>query len=353
MKVLNLSPIGTLEYDEDEVVTSGLGNKANFMIDEIREIKFVEPTFLTNGIIRFKFHNRHDVFCTFNKRRVDEARVVYQELCNLKNNKSTITGSNINYVRLNAIDTPVGGDDIEVSVIKFCPNCGTKIMPNAKFCMECGIQLNLITYDSIKPDKNTNTSSDIDLEDLLEREYEHHNKSFNEEYYFSEEAKIKGKQVYNDKKEYLKQHPDDFTMQGAQIHSIVWSMFDTIPEEEQRIVKLTGEGKYYELMENYEKAIELYKEADNLTMKVCAKDIQELVNEYGPGDYLYTAKIRQRIRVCEKNIMRPKILKMEEDAKKLEKTNPSEAIKIYNHLNELKPGLKKYNKRIEICKRRL
>ena len=43
---------------------------------------------------------------------------------------------------------------------------------------------------------------------------------------------------------------------------------------------------------------------------------------------------------------------MEKEAKELEQTKPSEAIILYEQLNELKPGLKKYNKRIEICKRK-
>jgi tetratricopeptide (TPR) repeat protein len=111
----------------------------------------------------------------------------------------------------------------------------------------------------------------------------------NEDYYFSEESKVKGKQIYNDKKEYLKTHPKDFAMKGAEIHSIIWSMLNTLPKEEQKIILLTGEGKYYEEIEDYEKAIELYKKADDLTLKVCEKDIKELIKEHGSGDYLYTA----------------------------------------------------------------
>lgn len=36
----------------------------------------------------------------------------------------------------------------------------------------------------------------------------------------------------------------------------------------------------------------------------------------------------------------------------MEKTNPKDAIGIYHKLNEINPGLKKYNKRIEILKRK-
>ena len=44
---------------------------------------------------------------------------------------------------------------------------------------------------------------------------------------------------------------------------------------------------------------------------------------------------------------------MELEAKELEKTDPLEAIKKYQELNELNSGLKKYNKRIEIIERKL
>ena len=84
-------------------------------------------------------------------------------------------------------------------------------------------------------------------------------------------------------------------------------------------------------------------------MEVCRKDIQELIRDQGPGDYLYCATIRRRIRVCSK----PLIRELELEAKSLEKSNPREAIKIYKELNRLKPELKKYNKRIEICKKKL
>lgn len=48
------------------------------------------------------------------------------------------------------------------------------------------------------------------------------------------------------------------------------------------------------------------------------------------------------------------IIKISEaEAKELELTDPSEAIKKYEELNILNPGLKKYNKRIEICKKKL
>ena len=105
--------------------------------------------------------------------------------------------------------------------------------------------------------------------------------------------------------------------------------------------------------ENYNEAIRYYQEADDLTINVCADDIRELIKENGPGNYLYTAKLRQRVHVCEKKLLSIKCKKLEKEARGMEKTNPEGAINIYNELNVLKPGLKKYNKRIETCKKKL
>ena len=140
------------------------------------------------------------------------------------------------------------------------------------------------------------------LQNIKKREETHNTKSYNKKYYFSEEAKTKGKQIYNDKKEYVKNNPQDFEIVGAQIHQMLWSAVQDLPSEERKILKLTGEGKYYEDQGNYEKAIEIYQQADDLTMKVCENDIKQYTAEYGPGDYFYTAKIRQRIRVCKRKL---------------------------------------------------
>ncbi len=187
------------------------------------------------------------------------------------------------------------------------------------------------------------------LDQLKKRENTQYQKMQNKEYYFSEESKSKGKQLYHDKKEYVKNNPQDYEIVAAQMFQVLWDYVDSLPPEERRIYTLTGKGKYYEDLGEYEKAISYYQEADDLTMDVCGNDIKKLIAENGPGDYLYCAKIRQRIRVCQ----RPLIKEMEAEAKSLEKTNPHEAIKIYQELNRLKPGLKKYNKRIEICKKKI
>lgn len=38
------------------------------------------------------------------------------------------------------------------NIIKFCPNCGNKTIPHAKFCIECGYELALL-YKEKKEDK--------------------------------------------------------------------------------------------------------------------------------------------------------------------------------------------------------
>lgn len=145
------------------------------------------------------------------------------------------------------------------------------------------------------------------LEDIKQKEETHHTKSINsKEYYFSEEAKTKGKQIYHDKKEYIKNNPQDYEIVGAQIHQTTWHAVQDLPPEERKILELTGKGKYYEDQGEYEKAIEIYQQADDLTMKVCENDIKHYVAEYGPGDYFYTSKIRQRIRVCKRKLGWPK-----------------------------------------------
>ena len=187
------------------------------------------------------------------------------------------------------------------------------------------------------------------LNRLKKREETQYQKMQDKNYYFSEESKKKGKQLYEDKKNYIKNNPQDYETVGANIYGILWNAIDEFPSSEREIFRLTGEGKYYEDRGEFEKAIKCYQDADDLTMIVCRHDIAELVRDNGPGDYLYCAKLRQRIRVCQK----PLIKEMEVEAKRLEKVNPEEAIELYDELNRLKPGLKKYDKRIDVCKKKI
>lgn len=184
------------------------------------------------------------------------------------------------------------------------------------------------------------------LNDLKKKESMENEKMYSREYYFSDEAKINAHKIKNEQKEYLKNNPKDFVTRGVNLYNMLWECSDTVPSEERKIFELTGKGLYYEDQKQYEKAIEIYQEADKLTMEFLKDEIDELINENGEGDYLYTAKLRQRIRVCENRIFRNKVNKLEIEAKELEKTNPKEAIKKYEELNKINPGLKKYDKRI-------
>ena len=143
------------------------------------------------------------------------------------------------------------------------------------------------------------------LENILQKEETYTKKVLGKggkEYYYSEEAKIKGKEVYNLQKEYIKENTNDYLMQGAKIHKVLWHCVKELPKSEQKILELTGKGKCYETHKEYEKAITYYKKAEAQTFQVCGGEIQDMINEYGPGDYLYLSPIRQRIRVCEKKL---------------------------------------------------
>ena len=353
MPILKLSPFGTLEYNKNEIKIKIPLNNYTCTYNQITEISFSEPSLIKNGSINFKFVDRFDIICPYKKKRINEANKVYHELLQFKRDQLSI--------KIEEKDTSekivqtASPDDNDYN-IKYCPECGTKVeVATAKFCMNCGINftlLNIEETDKIEGSSD-NTSTNQELEELIAREHEQDSKMYTEGYYFSEEAKIKGKQIYEDKKQYLVDHPDAYDVKGASIIGLFWYALDELPDEEKKIYTLTGKGKYLEEQGKYEEAIKIYQEADNLTLKLKAKEIKELTLELGEGDYLHCAKIRQRIRVCKNNILREKTKKLEEENKSLEKSNPVKAIEIYNQLNELKPGLKKYNKRIEICKKRI
>lgn len=141
-----------------------------------------------------------------------------------------------------------------------------------------------------------------ELDKIKQKEYDHDTKSRNPDYYFSEEAARTRRQISQDKKNYVKNNPTDFEIVGAEIHSYLWSAIEDMPASEREIFRLTGEGKYYEDKKEYQKAIEKYQEADDLTMKVFGVEIREYIKEAGQGDYLYTRKLRQRIRVCKRKL---------------------------------------------------
>ena len=212
-----------------------------------------------------------------------------------------------------------------------------------------------------KKDKKQNQDSSIskskneltELDELKIKQSEQFKKMQNEDYYFSEESKTNAHEINKEKDEYLKNNPEDFVTRGVNLYNMLWEYSDRVPPEEVKIFELTGKGLYYEDQEEYEKAIEYYQEADDLTMDFLKDEIEELIKENGEGDYLYTAKLRQRIEVCEHRIFRKIYKIMEVQAKELEKTDIQGAINKYKLLNILNPGLKKYDKRIEILERKL
>ena len=163
---------------------------------------------------------------------------------------------------------------------------------------------NKILGKNQKKNNKPKISQNNNLDSIKKVEEEHNSKLLRqgEKYYFSDEAKTTGKQLYHDQKEYVKNNPQDYEMVAAQIFNVLWSYVDELPSEERMIFTLTGKGKFYEDNGEYEKAISYYRQADDLTLRVCGDDIRELVKECGPGDYLYCGKIRQRIRVCERKI---------------------------------------------------
>lgn len=190
-----------------------------------------------------------------------------------------------------------------------------------------------------------------ELDRLKKREENQFTKMMDREYYFSEESKIEAHKINQLKEEYLQENPKSYELIAANLFSYNWS---GIPDNSEReIFKLVGEGKYNENQGHYSKAIELYQKADDLTLKLCKDDLQEIIAENGPGDYLYTRVIRQRIRICEGYILRNKCKVIEDEARGLEESDPLRAIKMYEELNVLRPGMKKYDKRIEIINRKL
>ena len=174
------------------------------------------------------------------------------------------------------------------------------------------------------------------------------NKIFSEEGYYGSEISKKEFGVFKeDLNNYLENNPKDFITRGARTSGLKLEFIFLSTEEEIKIYKLFGEGLYYEEdLKQYEKAIEFYKEVDKLNKIVYKDEIEELVREHGEKDYLFSGKAKDRIRMCEDSIFRREVKKLEDEAKQLEETNPKEAIKKYENLNKVNPGLKKYNNRI-------
>lgn len=143
---------------------------------------------------------------------------------------------------------------------------------------------------------------------------------------------------------------DKYIFKGLEVFQLIEDMAYMSSPEDLEVYRLTGMAKELEEQGNYKEAIELYTKADEIYYPLHKDEMEELSKEYGEGDYLLHARLKNRIHYCNTSINLIRIKELETKAKQLEETNPKEAIKIYEELNILKPGLKKYNKRIKACK---
>lgn len=280
----------------------------------------------------------------------------------------------------------------------FCINCGTKLLKDSikcqrcgelnesdsKFCINCGNQLKLLDDNKPRIQRNSiessanGTKKEIneptpkapplisnefyirkvtpmgkklkkelkEVDRLATRESELLDKLGDKEYYGSEKSKEEFKEFNEYLNNYLEANPKDFITRGARQCGLTLDAIFYSNEDEIKIYELMGKGLYYEDLKEYDKAITLYEEAYNLDKIVHKDAIEKLVRENGEKDYLFGAKAKSRIRICQGNKERDKIKKLEAEAKELEETNPAEAIKKYEHLNKINPGLKKYDRTI-------
>ena len=220
----------------------------------------------------------------------------------------------------------------------------TRVVDETETKGSVGIKLGMYIPPKIEKDPEDLT----ELDNIKNRERElYYKMSYEEGYFRSEISKEEFRELNKWKNDYLERNPKDFLTRGANIYPVLWIYVERAPNERLEMYKLMGEGFYYEKdLEDYTKAIEFYKKANQLTWEYDGDILREHIEEWGEGDYLDTAKQMERIRVCEHKIERAKIKKLEAEAKELEGISPTEAIKKYEELNEVNPGLKKYNKRI-------
>lgn len=170
-------------------------------------------------------------------------------------------------------------------------------------------------------------------------------------YYHSEQCRKDGQYLQELQKQYLENNPLDYLMKGVNLFQMQWHYVDEATPEDKAIYTLTGNAKTLEDKGLYEEAIELYHRANTLFFKEHGAELEEILEQTG-AEELGEQVTEKRLRITKNKLIRREIKKMEKEAKELEQTNPSEAIILYEKLNELKPRLKKYNKRIEICKRK-
>lgn len=172
-----------------------------------------------------------------------------------------------------------------------------------------------------------------------------------ENYHFSDEARENYYTIKQLKEEYLEENPQDYEIIGADLMQTFWFATDTATPEDKQIYKVVGEARYHELNKNYKEALRLYEIGNKLFFKAHGEELEEIERE--AGKKLAPQVTEQRIEVCKTMIFREKTKKMEKEAKSLEETDPEAAIELYEELNRLRPGLKKYDKRIKVCKNKL
>lgn len=250
--------------------------------------------------------------------RLNEAKELLES--NLKNGADTPA----TYRNLSLIYRRENDQDNEIRVLK----AGLKnVNPNnEKHYNSLKKRLDEITKPKTKPL--------TELDKLKEREKEHNSKLWDRTYYESEESRNEARAIKEAKKEYIKNNPKDYYTRAVDYCRLNLNYLEIKPNKERdKILELIGMGLYYEFdLEQYDKAIECYKKADE--------------HEQETKEFTLAGKSLERIGICENKIKRAKIKELEAEAKELEKTNPSEAIKKYENLNKVNPGLKKYDKAI-------
>jgi hypothetical protein len=191
----------------------------------------------------------------------------------------------------------------------------------------------------------------MELEAIKKMEKEHYDKCLSAKYYHSNKAKQAGKQIEALKKQYLQDNPNDYLTLGATVFQQQWNSVDEICQEDKNIYMLVGNGKCLEDKGLYHEAIPVYEEANKRFFKLHGDELKKIEEEI--HHKLSEQVPEKRLRICKNKLFKQECQKLEKQAKELEKTNPIEAIKVYEQLNQLKPGLKKYNKRIQICENKL
>lgn len=204
-----------------------------------------------------------------------------------------------------------------------------------------------------EPNFFTQRYGDEKLACSVQLEKENYNKlrKGGETYYWSDECKVLSKKVYELQKQYIQDHPETYEIVGIHMFkSYWWSMEDATPEDRE-VYRLLGEGRYYEDKDEIEQAITIYEKAKKLFFELHGEELKEIEKE--TGKKLSDQVPEQRLKVCENKLFRKKTKQMGEEAKSLEQDYPQKAIEIYEELNRLRPGLKKYNNRIRVCENKL